>query len=211
MAALTRFVLGNRRVVAQFWLIVTVIGIASRNTSRRTVMKPQDSHPSMIARIVTAASRSANKRGLYLGPRATTLHVAVYRVSRGRLAGHIPGMPAARILLLEHTGARTGTRRVSPVMYHQDGDAIAIAASKGGQPSHPAWFHNLKAHPDATIQIAGVKRPVRARIATDEEREHLWPKFLAFYPDYDFFQRLAAPRQIPVMILEPRQSNHADS
>jgi deazaflavin-dependent oxidoreductase (nitroreductase family) len=154
--------------------------------------------------MVTAGSRFANKRGLYLGPRATRVHVAIYRLSRGRVAGHIPGMPSARILLLEHTGARTGVRRTSPVMYHQEADHIAIAASKGGQPTHPAWFHNLKAHPDTAVQIGPRKRHVRARVATDEERNDLWPRFVAFYPDYAFFQRLAKDRPIPIIILEPR-------
>ncbi len=86
-------------------------------------------------------------------------------------------------------------------MYHQDGDAVAIVASKGGQPTHPAWFHNLKANPDTTIQIGSVVRDVRARVATDEERDRLWPSFVAFYPGYDFFQRHAKDRKIPIVIL----------
>jgi deazaflavin-dependent oxidoreductase (nitroreductase family) len=89
-------------------------------------------------------------------------------------------------------------------MYHEDGDAIAVAASKAGQPSHPAWFHNLKANPNTTIQIGSVAREVRARVATEEEHNRLWPQFVAFYPGYDFFQRNAKGRKIPIVILDPR-------
>ncbi len=89
-------------------------------------------------------------------------------------------------------------------MYHEEGDAIAVAASKAGQPTHPAWFHNLKANPDTTIQIGAVARKVRARVATEEEHDRLWPQFVAFYPGYDFFQRSAKGRKIPIVILDPR-------
>jgi deazaflavin-dependent oxidoreductase (nitroreductase family) len=75
---------------------------------------------------------------------------------------------------------------------------------RAGQPTHPAWFHNLNANPDTTIQIGSVVREVRARVATDEERDRLWPGFVAFYPGYDFFQRNAKGRKIPIVILDPR-------
>jgi F420H(2)-dependent quinone reductase len=166
---------------------------------------------SLLARLVTAGSRFANKRGIYLGRRATKLHVALYRLSGGRLGGHIPGMPQARILLLDHAGAKTGVRRTSPVIFYEEGDLIAVAASQAGQPTNPGWFHNLKANPDTTIQIGPLKRYVHARVATNEERNRLWPRFLAFYPDYDFFQRLAKDRKIPVVILEPPDGDDAES
>ena len=100
-----------------------------------------------------SASEFANKRGVYLGKRSTKVHVALYRRSNGRLGGHLPGWPAARILLLDHVGARTGRRRTSPLMYHRHADTVAVVASKAGQPTNPAWFHNLRANPDTTIQI----------------------------------------------------------
>jgi deazaflavin-dependent oxidoreductase (nitroreductase family) len=84
------------------------------------------------------------------------------------------------------------------------GSAPWALASKGGQPTHPAWFHNVKTNPDTTIQIDSVVRAVRARVATDEERARLWPEFVAPYPGYDFLQRLAQRRKIPVVILDPR-------
>jgi deazaflavin-dependent oxidoreductase (nitroreductase family) len=150
------------------------------------------------------SSQLLNERGIYLGRRATKIHVAVYRRSGGRLGGHVPGWPSARILLLDHRGARSGIRRTSPVMFHEDGALIAVAASKAGQPTHPAWFHNLRANPDTTIQIGSVLRDVRARVATSSERERLWPEFLAFYPGYEAFQRNARGRLIPIVILELR-------
>ena len=76
-------------------------------------------------------------------------------------------------------------------MFHEDGAVVAVVASKAGQPTNPAWFHNLTTHPDTTIQIGAAVRTVHARVATDEERERLWPKFVAFYPGYEFFQRNA--------------------
>lgn len=151
-----------------------------------------------------AASQFANKHGVYLGRRSTRIHVALYRRSNGRLGGHLPGWPAARILLLDHVGANSGLKRTSPLMYHEDGDLVAVVASKAGQPTHPGWFHNVKANPDTTIQIGAAVRNVRARVASDDERDRLWPKFLAFYPGYDFFERNAKGRKIPIVILDPR-------
>jgi deazaflavin-dependent oxidoreductase (nitroreductase family) len=157
-----------------------------------------------LGRLVLATSLFTNRRGLYTGRRTAKLHVAVYRWSGGRLGGHIPGAPEARILLLDHVGAKSGLHRTSPLMYVDDGNGVAVVASKAGQPTHPAWFHNLTAHPDTRLQIGPAVRPVHARVASDAERERLWPKFVAFYPAYGEYQRWAAPRRLPVVILEPR-------
>ena len=158
----------------------------------------------LVGRFASAISELANRHGVYLGPRSTRYHVALYRRSGGRIGGHLPGWPAARILLLEHRGARTGARRTSPLMYHEGDETLAVVASKGGQPTHPAWYHNLLAHPDTTVQIGAEIRDVRARVASDAEPERLWPRFLAFYPGYDFFRRHARGREIPIVILERR-------
>lgn len=145
----------------------------------------------------------ASRRGLYLGRRSTRLHVALYRLTRGRIAGHLPGLPAARILLLDHTGAKSGVRRTSPLMFFEHGEAIAVAASKAGQSTHPAWFHNLRANPRTTIQIGPEVRAVRARVASAAERARLWPEFVSFFPTYEFYARHAGDRQIPIVVLEP--------
>jgi deazaflavin-dependent oxidoreductase (nitroreductase family) len=159
---------------------------------------------SVLGRIALSSSELANKHGLYLGRRSGRIHAAIYRRTGGRLGGHVPGMPAARILVLDHTGAKSGVRRSSPLMYHEEGGVLAVVASKGGQRTNPAWFHNLMANPDTTIQIGALTRPVHARVATDEERARLWPRFVEFYPGYDLFERISPGRRIPIVMLEPR-------
>jgi F420H(2)-dependent quinone reductase len=159
---------------------------------------------SLRARFALSNSQFANRRGLYLGWRSAKIHVALYRWTKGRVGGHLPGMPVARIALVDHVGARSGARRTSPLIYLEAEGVVAVVASKGGQPTHPAWFHNLMAHPDTTIQVASQVREVHARVASEDERERLWPKLSAVYPGYDFFQDLAKDRRIPVVLLERR-------
>lgn len=129
-------------------------------------------------------------------------HTAVYRATGGRIGHTLPGMPT--MLLLDHVGARSGTRRTAPLLYFRDGDDLVIVASKGGYPKHPAWFHNLRANPDTTVQVGSERRPVRARVATDEERERLWPKAVASYAGYRGYQERSRGRTIPLVILERR-------
>jgi F420H(2)-dependent quinone reductase len=159
---------------------------------------------SFSGRFTAASSQWINRHGIYLGRRSTKIHVAVYRRTGGRIGGHLPGWPGAKIALVDHRGAKSGIQRTSPLMFHADGNTIAVVASKAGQPTNPAWFHNLMANPDTTVQIGGVAHGVRARVATDAERDRLWPKFLDFYPGYTFFREHAKPRILPIVILEPR-------
>jgi deazaflavin-dependent oxidoreductase (nitroreductase family) len=159
---------------------------------------------SRLGRVELALARVANRRGLYLGRRATRVHSAIYRRSGGRLGARMPGFPAAGIALVDHVGARSGTRRTSPLMFLRDGEAVVVVASKAGQPTHPAWFHNLMAHPDTSVQIGPERRQMRARTASEEERSRLWPRLVAMYPGFEEFARAAAPRQIPLVVLEPR-------
>src|ERR671926_238897 len=98
-------------------------------------------------------------------------HTAVYRATRGLVGHRFPGAPP--MLLLDHVGAKSGTRRTSPLVYVRDGDDIVLVASKGGHPRHPAWLHNLKANPDTTVQVGPRRRSVHARVATPEERRRL--------------------------------------
>ena len=131
----------------------------------------------------------------------TNGHVAVYRASGGRVGHRVPGMPP--MLLLDHVGAKSGTARTTPLAYLVDGDDVVIVASKGGDPKHPSWYHNLLANPDTTLQIGSERRAVRARTATAEERERLWPEVVAMYQGYAGYQR-RTEREIPLVILEPR-------
>lgn len=159
---------------------------------------------SLFAKLTLAGSELINKRGIYAGRRSTKIHVTIYRRTRGRVGGSLPGWPHARIALIDHTGAKTGTRRTSPLLYHEHGDAIVVAATKAGQPTNPAWFYNLMANPQTTVQIGSEVREVRARLATDEERSKLWKKMVETYPGYDFYERNAKGRKIPIVILDPR-------
>ncbi len=158
----------------------------------------------LLGKLTASSSEFINKRGLYAGRRATKIHVFLYRKSSGRVGGALPGWPNARIALIDHVGAKTGTKRTSPLMYHEYGEAIVIAGSKGGQPTHPAWFHNLMANPDTKIQIHSEVRNVHARLAQDDERERLWKELVAMFPGYDFYRRNAKGRRIPIVILDPR-------
>jgi deazaflavin-dependent oxidoreductase (nitroreductase family) len=133
--------------------------------------------------------------------RLMDLHTLAYRATGGLVGHRVPLGPS--MLLLDHVGAKTGTPRTSPLLYVRDGDNVAIIASKGGNPRHPAWFHNLRAHPDVTIQVGSRRLPVHARVATDEERERLWRKAVRVWPLYDGYQA-RTPRKIPVVVLEPR-------
>jgi deazaflavin-dependent oxidoreductase (nitroreductase family) len=128
-------------------------------------------------------------------------HVAIYRATGGRI-GHVgPGF--APCLLLDHVGAKSGIHRTSPLQYLSEGENIVVIASKGGFHKHPAWFHNLMANPDTTVQIGGEHRPVHAREAKPEERDRLWAKAVAIYRPYEDY-KARAMREIPLVVLEPR-------
>jgi deazaflavin-dependent oxidoreductase (nitroreductase family) len=121
------------------------------------------------------------------------------RLTRGR-AGLGIGVPTA---LLETTGARSGAPRRNAVIYFHDGDRVTIVASKLGLPQHPAWFHNLRAHPEVTF--GGI--PMRAEVVADEAaRERLWALADRVFAPYATYRREAAEsgRQIPVVQLTPR-------
>jgi deazaflavin-dependent oxidoreductase (nitroreductase family) len=130
-------------------------------------------------------------------------HAIVYRATGGRVGHRFPGAPPT--LLLDHVGARSATKRTTPLTYIPDGDDLVIVASKGGNPRHPAWFHNLRANPDVTIQVGSERKAVRARVATPEERARLWPKVVATYSGYTGYQK-RTDREIPLVILEPRNA-----
>jgi F420H(2)-dependent quinone reductase len=130
------------------------------------------------------------------------LHTAVYRASGGRVGHRLPGV-SAPMLLLEHTGAKSGKTRTSPLVYGEDGGNLILVASKGGFPKNPAWFHNLRANPETAVQVGTEKRKVRARVANAEERPGLWKLMVGVYSGYDDYQK-RTDREIPLVILEPR-------
>jgi deazaflavin-dependent oxidoreductase (nitroreductase family) len=140
-------------------------------------------------------------RGWPILRRLMGVHTVVYRVSGGLVGHRFPGAPP--MLLLDHVGARSGIERTTPLVYIEDGDDLVLVASKGGYPKNPAWFHNLRAHPEATVQVGSERRRVRARVASPSERARLWPKAVAVYAGYEGYQE-RTNREIPLVILQPR-------
>ena len=128
----------------------------------------------------------------------TNLQVSLYRLSGGRLAGTFRGVP---VLLLTTTGRKTGKKRTKPLLYLMDGDQVVLVASHAGAPTHPIWWRNLQQAPHAEVQIKRMLLEVEAREATPEERERLWPKLVALYPDYQNYQK-RTERTIPVVLLQ---------
>jgi deazaflavin-dependent oxidoreductase (nitroreductase family) len=141
-------------------------------------------------------------RGLWLFlDSAFGAHKLVYRLSGGLIGHRVPFLP--KMLLLDHVGAKSGTKRTTPLVYVDDGDAFVVVASKGGHPRNPAWFHNLRANPETTAQVGTRKVDVTARVATAAERKRLWPKVVDAYGGYRGYQE-RTDRQIPLVMLEPR-------
>ena len=131
------------------------------------------------------------------------VHTFLYRRTGGRLGHTIPGVPG-KMLLLDHVGAKSGTKRTSPLLYVRDGEDLVVVASKGGFPKHPAWYHNLMANPDTSVQVKDERIPVHARTAKPEERERLWALAVAGYHGYDDYAARSKGREIPLVVLEPR-------
>jgi deazaflavin-dependent oxidoreductase (nitroreductase family) len=128
-------------------------------------------------------------------------HLALFRASGRRLGTTFGGVT---VLFLHHTGAKSGVKRMSPLLYVEDGPNLAIIASKGGHVRNPAWFHNVTAHPDVEVETREGRRPVHARVAHGDERERIWRTAASVWPDYELYRERAPHREIPVVVLEAR-------
>jgi deazaflavin-dependent oxidoreductase (nitroreductase family) len=132
----------------------------------------------------------------------TRVNIALFRATRGRLGGRVPGFKA-RICILHHVGRKSGQRRQSPLIYLPDGDNVVVVASKGGLDQHPAWFHNVMAMETTEVELpGGARRRVRPRVAEGAERERLWPLLVDIYKPYADYATYTT-RRIPVVVLEP--------
>jgi deazaflavin-dependent oxidoreductase (nitroreductase family) len=136
---------------------------------------------------------------------ARTLHHLdrlVFRLTRHRhtFANWVSGLP---VVMLTTTGARTGQPRTLPMLGVPDSGRIVVIASNFGQRHHPSWYYNLRAHAAATVGVDSVTQQVRAHEATGEERERLWRLGLEVYPAWSAYERRAANRRIPVVVLTP--------
>ncbi len=130
------------------------------------------------------------------------LHKAVLTVSFGKIGGSLLGMPAFELIT---TGRKSGRpRSVMLTTPLQEGDTLAIVASRGGDDEHPAWFLNLRDDPEVEVRFPGQDpKPMTARIADAEERARLWPLITEDHDNYAGYQK-KTDREIPVVLLEPR-------
>ena len=126
--------------------------------------------------------------------------VTQFRANAGRVGGDFEG---AALLLLHHRGARTGIERVTPLMYRDEADAWVVFASKAGAPTDPDWCHNLRANPEATIEVGGDTIAVTATVADPPTRERLWEAQKSEVPQFASYEA-ATTRTIPAVVLERR-------
>ena len=129
----------------------------------------------------------------------SSLHRTLVRWSGGRFLTGYKGEP---MILLTTTGRKTGQARTWPLTGLRTGDGWAVAASNGGHDHHPAWYLNLVADPDATVQEGRRTVAVRARVTAGEERDALYARFRDYLSNYVAYEE-ATDRVIPVVLLEP--------
>jgi deazaflavin-dependent oxidoreductase (nitroreductase family) len=122
------------------------------------------------------------------------------RKTHGQLISRWYGLPA---LLLATTGAKSGQRRVQPLMYIRDGHDFAIVGTNFGQTHHPAWTGNLLAHPEAEVEVGPVTLAVTAELADSETWQRLWPNFVAVYPGYASYLSRTGGRKPRMFVLQP--------
>ncbi len=122
-----------------------------------------------------------------------------FRANGGKVGGPFEGAP---VLLLHTTGAKSGKKRVHPLMYQLVGDNYAIFASKAGAPTNPDWYHNLLAFPDTEIEVGTETKSVKARVANGPERDPIWTTQKERYSGFADYESKTS-REIPVVILEP--------
>ncbi|HXT88825.1 MAG TPA: nitroreductase/quinone reductase family protein [Trebonia sp.] len=126
--------------------------------------------------------------------------IAEFRANGGKVGGPFQG---SDMLLLHHTGARSGTERVSPLAFQWVGESLAVFAGIGGGLAHPGWFYNLRANPLALVEVGTQKVTVRARIAQPAERDVIYSRQKHRNPVFADYEVQAAPRRIPVVVLDP--------
>jgi deazaflavin-dependent oxidoreductase (nitroreductase family) len=154
----------------------------------------------MSASHQTVGNTSPGRKNRTMFRILTGIHIFLYRLSGGKIGG---GSGKISFLLLNTTGRKTGKKRTTPLLYMRDGDRLVLVASYGGSPTHPLWLLNLRAKPQAEVEIGRQKLAMEAREADAEERNRLWPLLVELYAGYDKYQQKTT-RQIPLVILSPR-------
>ncbi len=118
-----------------------------------------------------------------------------FRANRGQVGGR------SSMILVTHTGAKSGKRRTNPLVYLPDGDRVALFASKGGGPTSPDWYHNIVANPTVTVEVGAESYEARAVVVTGKERDDLYARQVLANPVFGEYQQKTA-RKIPVIVLE---------
>jgi deazaflavin-dependent oxidoreductase (nitroreductase family) len=131
----------------------------------------------------------------------TGIHEFWYRMT----GGLVGGWAGAPMLLLTTTGRKSGAQRTTPLLFMRDGEDLVVIASYGGSDRHPDWWLNLRAHPDAEVQVFAERRLVHAEESAGEERARLWERVKRIYPIYRAYESRTS-RQIPVVVLRKRAS-----
>ena len=127
-----------------------------------------------------------------------------FHANNGVVGGMFEGAP---LILVHHTGAKSNKEYIAPLVYLADGDNYVIFASKGGAPSHPAWYHNLLAHPEVTIEVGSDSMKATATEVTGDERDRLYAAQVALQPQFaEYAQKTDGIRAIPVIRLTPAAS-----
>jgi deazaflavin-dependent oxidoreductase (nitroreductase family) len=126
-------------------------------------------------------------------------NIAEFRANHGKIGGQFEGAP---MLLLHTTGARSGDERINPMMYLADGDRYLVFASAAGSDRNPAWYWNLRAHPEASIEVGDEHLDVRAEELTGSVRDEKYAEQARRYPGFAEYERKTT-RTIPVIALQP--------
>jgi deazaflavin-dependent oxidoreductase (nitroreductase family) len=142
-------------------------------------------------------SNSLGAKGLRI---VGKLNVPVYRLTRGRVGGRVGKGP---VLLLTTTGRKSGQQRTAPVLYLANGDSYVVINTNAGNEKTPAWSLNLRAKPEAEVEVKGKRVKVRARLAEGVERADLWRRHMEQYSGWDFYES-QLDREVGVFVLEPR-------
>lgn len=148
-------------------------------------------------RFYSRLSHSLGATGLRL---VGKLNAPIYRLSGGRVGGKVGKAP---VLLLTTTGRKSGQQRTAPVVYLADGERFVVINTNAGNAKTPAWSLNLRANPEAEVEIGRKRVPVRARIAEGEERDDLWRRHMQQYEGWDYYES-KLDRKPGVFVLEPR-------
>ena len=124
--------------------------------------------------------------------------IAEFRANGGKVGPPFEGAP---MVLLTSTGAKSGKDRVNPLVYSTDGDRLVIIASKGGAPTNPDWYHNVKANPSVTLEVGEETFPATATVVEGDERDRLFAAQAELMPGFKDYEK-ATTRVIPVVVLE---------